>query len=169
MLHVIMRLKISLFYIGIILIIAGSIWAGILLYETNKNTSDFLLDSSEADSTSIKLNGNGIGFYLISSESYQNNILAKVIDSHGNFLDIRKITNKVTVDYFRFEHNDQVTLELTNLSDKPVQLSTTIGDTRVSEIMLPAILIFTGAMILIFSGFKKLRNYITEHPDENNS
>ena len=164
-----MRLKISLFYIGILLIIAGSIWAGILLYATNKNTSNFLLENSEAGSLSMKVKGNGIGFYLISSESYQNNVLAKVIDSHGNFLDIRKITNKVTVDYFHFEHDDQVTLEITNLSDKPVQLSTTIGDTRVQEITLPAILIFMGAMILIFSGYKKLRNYITEHPDENKS
>lgn len=164
-----MRLKISLFYIGILLIIAGSIWAGILLYATNKNTSNFLLENSEAGSLSMKVKGNGIGFYLISSESYQNNVLAKVIDSHGNFLDIRKITNKVTVDYFHFEHDDQVTLEITNLSDKPVQLSTTIGDTRVQEITLPAILIFMGVMILIFSGYKKLRNYITEHPDENKS
>jgi len=164
-----MRLKISLFYIGILSIAIGSIWAGILLNEANKSTSNFQLDNSEVNSLTMKVMGNGIGYYLISSESYQNNILAKVIDSHGNFLDIRKITNKVTVDYFRFEHNDQVTLELTNLSDKPVQLSTTLGDTRVSEIMMPAILIFAGALILVFSGFKKLRNYITEHPDENNS
>jgi len=164
-----MRLPISLFHIGIILIISGSIWAGVILSEANKSIDSFQLGNSEVGTTSLKVEGNGIGFYLISSESYQNNILAKVIDSHGNFLDIRKITNKVTVDYFHFEHNDQVTLELTNLSEKPVQLSITIGDTRVSEITLPAILIFVGAMILIFSGFKKLRNYITEQPDENKS
>jgi hypothetical protein len=164
-----MRLKISLFYIGIILIITGSIWAGILLNGANKSSSSFQLENSETNSLSMKVIGNGIGYYLISSDNYQNNILAKVIDSHGNFLDIRKITNKVTVDYFRFEHNDQVTLEITNLSDKPVHLSITLGDTRVSEIMVPAILIFGGALILVFSGFKKLRNYITEHPDENNS
>jgi hypothetical protein len=164
-----MRLPISLFYIGIILIIAGSVWAGVILSETNKSVDSFHLGNSDVGTTSLKVEGNGIGFYLISSESYQNNILAKVIDSHGNFLDIRKITNKVTVDYFHFEHDDQVTLEVTNLSDKPVQLSATIGDTRVQEITFPAILIFTGAMILIFSGYKKLRNYITEHPDENKS
>lgn len=164
-----MRLKISLFHIGILSIIVGSIWAGILLNEANKSTSNFQLENSGVGSLSIKVNGNGIGYYLISSDRYQNDIIAKVIDSHGNFLDIRKITNKVTVDYFRFEHNDQVTLELTNISDKPVQLSTTLGDTMVSEIMLPAILIFSGALIVVFSGFKKLRNYITEHPDENNS
>jgi hypothetical protein len=116
-----MRLKISLFYIGILLILAGSTWAGILLYESNKNTDNFLLKNLESGSLSIQVKGNGIGFYLISSESYQNNILAKVIDSQGNFLDIRKVTNKETVDYFHFEHNDQVTLEITNLSEKPVQ------------------------------------------------
>ena len=164
-----MKFQISLFYIGILLIIVGSIWAGIILSEANKNVGNFHLENSDTDTLPMKVDGNGIGFYLITSESYQNNILAKVVDSHGNFLDIRKITNKVTVDYFRFEHSDQVTLEITNLSDKPVQLSTTIGDTRVQEIMYPAISIFLGAMILVFSGYKKLRNYITEHPDENNS
>jgi hypothetical protein len=154
---------------GIFLITVGSVGAGIILSEADKNSDKFLLEKSDSGSTSIKVEGDGIGFYLISSESYQNNIIAKVVDSHGNFLDIRKITNKVTVDYFHFEHDDQVTLEVTNLSDKPVQLSATIGDTRVQEITFPAILIFTGAMILIFSGYKKLRNYITEHPDENKS
>lgn len=147
----------------------GSIGAGIILSEANKSLDNFLLDKSDSGSTSIKVEGKGIGFYIISSGSYQNSILAKVVDSHGNFLDIRKITNKVTVDYFHFEHDDQVTLELTNLSDKPVQVSTTLGDTQVQEITIPAILIFSGAMILVFSGYKKLRNYITEHPDENKS
>jgi len=164
-----MKFQISLFYIGILSIITGSIGAGIILSESNKSTASFLLDSQDANSVPVKVNGNGIGFYLISSESYQNNILAKVIDSHGNFLDIRKVTNKVTVDYFHFEHDDQVTLELTNLSDKPVTLQATIGDTRVQEITFPAALVFAGALILVFSGYRKLKNYITEQPDENKS
>ncbi|MGI0062366.1 MAG: hypothetical protein ACREBA_07935 [Nitrosotalea sp.] len=164
-----MRFQISLFYVGILLIITGSIGAGIILSEADKNTTSFLLDGFGTNNIPVKVNGDGIGFYLISSESYQNNILAKAIGSHGNFLDIRKITNKITVDYFHFEHNDQVTLELTNLSDKPVQLSTTIGDTRVQEITFPAALIFIGALILVFSGYRKLKNYITEQPDENKS
>jgi hypothetical protein len=158
-----------LFYIGILLIITGSIGAGIILSGTNKNTGSFLLDGYDTNSISVKVKGSGIGFYIISSESYQNNILAKVIDLHGNSLDIRKITNKITVDYFHFEHDDQVTLELTNLSDKPVKLSCVIGDTRIQEITMPAIMIFSGALILVFSGYKKLRDYITEQPDENKS
>lgn len=164
-----MKFQISLFYVGILLIITGSIGAGIILSESNKSTASFLLDSQDANNVPVKVKGDGIGFYLITSESYQNNILAKVADSHGNFLDIRKITNKVTVDYFHFEHDDQVTLELTNLSDKPVKLAVTIGDTRIQEITFPAALVFAGALILVFSGYKKLRNYITEQPDENKS
>ena len=164
-----MRFQISLFYVGILLIITGSIGAGIILSEANKSTTSFSLYSLDANSVPVKVKGDGIGFYLISSSSYQNNILAKVVDSHGNFLDIRKITNKVTVDYFHFSHNDQVTLEMTNLSDKPVKITATIGDTRVQEIMFPAILIFGGALVLVFSGYRKLKNYITEQPDENNS
>jgi len=164
-----MKLQISLFYVGILLIITGSIGAGIVLFESNKSTASFLLDNQDANNVPVKVKGEGIGFYLITSESYQNNILAKVVDSHGNFLDIRKITNKVTVDYFHFEHDEQVTLELTNLSDKPVKLAVTIGDTRVQEITFPAALVFTGALILVFSGYMKLKNYITEQPDENKS
>lgn len=162
-----MKLQISLFYVGILLIITGSIGAGIILSEANKSTTSFSLYSLDVNSVPVKVKGDGIGFYLISSTSYQNNILAKVVDSHGNFLDIRKITNKVTVDYFHFEHDDQVTLELTNLSDKPVKLAVTIGDTKIQEITFPAVSIFAGALILIFSGYRKLRNYITEQPDEN--
>jgi hypothetical protein len=164
-----MRFHISLFNIGILLVISGSIWGGIVLSEANKDSSNFFLENSYFGSVPIKIEGDGIGFYLISSESYQNNILAKIVDSHRNILDIRKITNKVTVDYFHFKHSDQVTLEVTNLSDKPVQLTVTIGDTRVQEITYPAILIFTGAIILLFSGYKKLKHYIIEHPDENKS
>lgn len=164
-----MRFQISLFYVGILLIITGSIGAGIILSMASKSTDSFVLDGSDTKSISLKVKDSGIGFYMISSESYQNNILAKVIDLHGNSLDIRKITNKITVDYFHFEHDDQVTLELTNLSDKPVKLSSTIGDTRIQEITLPAVIIFAGALILVFSGYKKLKDYITEHPDENKS
>jgi len=164
-----MKLQISLFYVGILLIITGSIGAGIILSEANKSTTSFSLYSLDINSIPVKVKGDGIGFYLISSTSYQNNILAKVVDSHGNFLDIRKITNKVTVDYFHFEHDDQVTLELTNLSDKPVKLAVTIGDTKIQEITFPAVSIFAGALILVFSGYRKLRNYITEQPDENKS
>ena len=164
-----MKLQISLFYVGILLIITGSIGAGVILSEANKSTTSFSLYSLDVNSVPVKVKGDGIGFYLISSTSYQNNILAKVVDSHGNFLDIRKITNKVTVDYFHFEHDDQVTLELTNLSDKPVKLAVTIGDTKIQEITFPAVSIFAGALILVFSGYRKLRNYITEQPDENKS
>ncbi len=164
-----MRFQISLFYVGILSIITGSIGAGIILSESSKNTNSFLLENHEANSIPVKIKGYGIGYYFISSDNYQNNILANVIDQHGNSLDIRKITNKVTVDYFHFSHGDQVTLEVTNLSDKPVKITATIGDTRVQEIMFPAALIFAGALILVFSGYRRLKNYITEQPDENKS
>lgn len=164
-----MRFVISLFYIGTLLIITGSIGAAIILSGTSKNSDSFVLDNSYVKSIPVQVKGSGIGFYLISSDGYQNNILAKVVDVHGNSLDIRKITNKITIDYFHFDHDEQVTLELTNLSDKPVKVSSTIGDTRVEEITMPAAMIFTGALILVFSGYKKLRDYITEQPDENKS
>ncbi len=163
------KFQITIFRLGIFLIIIGSAWSAVIFSQTSKETADFSLDNSNSGTMAIKLKESGIGFYFISSESYKNNILAKIIDPHGNLLDIRKITNKVTIDYFRFEHVDQVTLEITNLSDTPVKLSATLGDTKINEITPPTVLIFSGAVILVVIGYNKLKNYITAHPDEKRS
>lgn len=152
-----MRFQIFPFKLGIVLLVIGSIWIGIAYSESNKEVGNFSLESSDSGKLPIKVDKSGIGFYLISSNNYENKILAKVVDSHGNFLDIRKITNKVTVNYFRFEHTNEATLEVTNLSDEPVKLSITIGDTKFQELSVPALMIFFGSSLLVFAGYRRLR------------
>ena len=152
-----MRFQIFPFKLGITLLVIGSIWIGISYSESNQVSSNFSLESSDSGKLPIKVEGSGIGFYLISSGNYENKVLAKVVDSHGNFLDIRKITNKVTVNYFRFEHTNEATLEVTNLSDEPVQLSVTLGDTKFQELSAPALMIFFGSGLLVFAGYRRLR------------
>jgi len=164
-----MRL-ISSFKIGLSLVIVGSIWVAILFSMSAKNSDSFLLDKSESASVSLDLLGPGLGFYIISMDSYSGNVLiAKILDSHGNYYDVKKITNKVTVNYFKFDQPGKFTLEVTNISDKPVQLTAELGDARVQEITTPAILIFIGAIMLVFAGYKKLKSYITAQPDEKSS
>ena len=73
-----MKFRFSLFYIGILLIILGSVVAGIILFEASKNSNNFRLDNFDVVTLPMRVEGKGIGFYLISSESYQNNILARL-------------------------------------------------------------------------------------------
>ena len=164
-----MRL-VSFFNIGLTLTVIGSMWIGILLFEVTKNSNSFLLDKSNSASVSLDLLGPGLGFYIVSMDNYSGNVLiAKILDSHGNYYDVKKITNKVTVNYFKFDQPGKFTLEVTNISDKPVQLTTELGNTRVQEITTPAILILIGAIMLVLAGYKKLRSYITAQPDEKSS
>ena len=164
----VMRL-VSCFKIGITLVIIGSIWIGILFSGAAKNSDIFLLDKSDSASVSLNLHGPGLGFYVVSIDGYGGKVIAKIGDSHGNYYDMKKITNKVTVNYFQFDHTGQFILEITNVSDKPVQLTAELGDTRVQEITLPSILTLLGSILLVFSGYRRLRNYITAQPDENSS
>ncbi len=164
-----MHIRLTLFRIGIGLVVLGSVWIALMFSNADKSFVDSFLGVSESSTTSVKLNGDGIGFYSVSSNSYQNNLVAKVIDSNGNYLDIKKITNKITVNYFRFDHSNEITLEVTNLSQNPVQISTVIGDTKAYENTVPAILLFIGCCVLMVSGYRRLQHYITAQPDENNS
>ncbi|TLX95218.1 MAG: hypothetical protein E6K91_03595 [Thaumarchaeota archaeon] len=164
-----MRL-VSYFKIGLVLVMVGSIWIGILFSMTAKNSNSFLLDKSESESISLNLHGPGLGFYVISINGYSENaLIAKVLDSHGNYYDVKKITNKVTVNYFQFDQTGKFILEVTNISDKPLRLTAELGDTKVHEITIPSVIVLMGAILLTFSGYRKLRNYITAQPDEKSS
>src|SRR3989454_9015488 len=164
-----MRL-VSFFNIGLTLTVIGSIWIGILFFEVTKNSNRFLLDKSNSASVSLDLLGPGLGFYIISMDSYSVNVLiAKILDSHGNYYDVKKITNKVTVNYFQFDQTGKFILEVTNISDKPLRLTAELGDTKVHEITIPSVIVLMGAILLTFSGYRKLRNYITAQPDEKSS
>jgi hypothetical protein len=155
----------TVFRIALIAIAIGSIWIGIVFSHTVKDLKDFSLDKSDSVSMPLVFYGVGIGFYEISSNQYNNSILAKVLDSNGNYLDMKIITNKETVNYFIFQHTGKFTLELTNLSANPVQLTVEFGDTKYQEFLIPSLMIFTGACLLMFVGYRRLKSYITAQPE----
>lgn len=159
--------RLSVFRIGIILVVIGSIWTGLVFSSTIKESKDVILDRLDSSRISVDLNGNGLGFYVISTNSYNNVLLAKILDSQGNYMEMKRITNKLTVNYFKFDKTGEVTLEVTNFADKPIELTTEIGDTKFQDFVIPAIIVFIGTCLLVFSGYKKLRTYITAQPDEN--
>ncbi len=155
----------TVFRVAMIVVAIGSIWIGIVFSHAIKDHEKFNVDRLDSVSMPLVLYGNGIGFYEIYSNQYDNSILAKILDSNGNYLDMRTITNKETVNYFVFEHTDRFTLELTNLSTNPVQLTVEFGDTKYQELFIPSLMIFIGVCVLIFAGYRRLRGYITAQPE----
>lgn len=155
----------TLFRVALIVIAIGSVWIGIVFSYTIKDLKNFNIDKLDSVSMPLLLYGDGIGFYEISSNQYNNSILVKILDSNGNYLDLKTITNKETVNYFVFEHTGKFTLELTNLSSNPVQLTVEFGDTRYQEFLIPSLMIFVGACLLMFTGYRRLRSYITAQPE----
>ena len=162
-----MRLPLSVFRMGIILVLVGAVWTGIVFSGTIKESKNVILDRLDSAKTSVDLDGKGLGFYVISSNSYDNVLLAKILDSQGNYIEMKRITNKLTVNYFQFDKTGEYTLEITNFSDKPVELTTEVGDTSFQNFFIPAFIVFFGTIFLVFAGYKKLQNYITAQPDEN--
>jgi hypothetical protein len=162
-----MAIPLSVFRIGVILVLIGAVWTGIVFSGTIKESKNIILDRLDSSRMSVDLNGNGLGFYIISSNTYDNILLAKILDSQGNYIDMKRITNKLTVNYFQFDRTGEFTLELTNFADKPVELTTEIGDTGFQNFVIPAIITFLGTVFLVIAGYKKLHSYVTAQPDEN--
>lgn len=155
----------TIFRVALIAIAIGSIWIGMVFSYAIKDSENFNLDKLDSANMPLVLYGNGIGFYEISSNQYNNSILVKILDSNGNYLNMRTITNKETVNYFAFQHTGKFTLELTNLSANSVQLTVEFGDTKYQEFLIPSLMIFIGACLLMFTGYVRLRNYITAQPE----
>ncbi|MDE1766219.1 MAG: hypothetical protein KGI27_08115 [Thaumarchaeota archaeon] len=157
--------RLTVFRIGLIAAAMGSIWIGVVFSASAKNLESFNIDKTDSESMVLSLHGGGIGFYEIYSNQYNNSILVKVLDSHGNYLGMKTITNKETVNYFVFDHTGEYTLELTNLSSNPVQLAVEFGDTRYQEFGIPASMVLVGACLLLLAGYVRLKNYITAQPE----
>ncbi|HSD05421.1 MAG TPA: hypothetical protein VLB45_06705 [Nitrosopumilaceae archaeon] len=158
----------SSFRIGIVLIIVASIWILIVFSGSEKISSITNLESKESTNLDLDLTKNGIGFYTITIPHYSKHVLfVQILDSNGNVIADKKIATKMTVNYFEFSHGGRYTMEITNVSDEPVEIQALFGNTNASELLIPVFVSFFGAGFIIFSGYKKLSNHNTAQPEEN--
>jgi len=155
----------TIFRIALALTAVGSIWTGAVFASSAKTSQEMDIDKGASGSVQVILQGKGIGFYQVLSDQYDNLVLVKVVDGHGNYLSSRTITNKETVNYFLFNQPGQYTLEMTNLSQNPVHLTIGFGDTRYQDFGISSSMILVGACLLVLAGYMKLRGYITAHPE----
>ena len=159
--------RLSLFKVGFILSIIGIIGVGFIFSESEKISQSFRLDSEQVTSFDLKLQNQGIGFYKVSIPDLSNSVFIQVLDSDGNIIADKKIETKMAVNFFDFEYAGIYTIKITNLSDHAISVDVEFGDTNVSQVKNPGIVLFCGIMLMIISSYVKLKNYKIAQPDEN--
>ena len=159
--------KPSLFKIGLILSIIGVVFVGYGFYEGEKISQTFLLDTKQTESLDLRLQDSGIGFYKISIPNLGDSVFIQIVDSRHTVLADKKIETKTAVNYFDFENSDVYTIKVTNLSDHQISVQIEFGDTNLSQIRYPGIVLYVGVILLMISGYRRLKNYKIAQPDEN--
>jgi hypothetical protein len=162
--------KITSFRIGMLMMIIGSIWVAFAFSSAEKVSQDLNIDAKESASIDLDLKNKGLGFYKITIPNYSKEIiLVKISDPQGNTMDLKRIGTKMSVNYFEFSYTGKYTLEITNLSENAIQIMAEFGNTKSVEFTFPSIIAFIGACLMVWSGYKRLQNYSTAHPEENKS
>jgi hypothetical protein len=162
--------KLPSFRIGLSLIIIGSIWVALAFSTAEKTSQDMNIDTKESSSIDLDLNNKGLGYYKITIPNYsKETILVKVLDPQENTMDLKRIGTKMSVNYFEFSYTGKYTLEITNLSENSIQIEVELGNTKSTDFTFPSFIALIGACLIVWSGYKRLRNYSTAHPEENKS
>ena len=159
--------KLSLFKIGLILSVIGVVFVGYGFSEGEKISQTFLLDTEQTESLDLRLQDSGIGFYKISVPDLGDSVFIQIVDSQHNVLADKKIETKTAVNYFNFENSNVYTLKVTNLSDHQISVQIEFGDINLSQIRYPGIVFYVGVILLMISGYSRLKNYKIAQPDEN--
>ncbi|MBI3638983.1 MAG: hypothetical protein HY223_01570 [Thaumarchaeota archaeon] len=162
--------KLTPFRIGLSLMIIGSIWVALVFSTAEKTSQDLSIGIKENVNVDLDLKGKGLGFYKITIPNYsKETVLVKVLGPQGNVMDLKRIETKMSVNYFEFSYTGKYALEITNLSENPIQIKAEFGNTKSVEFTFPSFIALIGACFIVWSGYKRLRNYSTAHPEENKS
>ena len=159
--------KLSLFRVGLIIAIIGVVWIGFAFSEGEKIFKVFSLNEEQRVTMNIQLQAFGIGYYKISIPEYsQNTLFVQILDPNENIITDKKIETKMSVNYFEITENGQYLLKITNISENPIKLEVELGDSNSSKMIYPGVILVAGIMLMIISGYRRLRNYSIAQPDE---
>ena len=161
-------MKISLFKLGLILIIGGCIWISFIFNESEKIQDMQILSQSSSMELTLETSGNEIGFYKIFMPQFNGDeIFVQIRDNNGNVIQEEKIQTKMSVGYFELSKDGLYSIKATNISKTHIDLQLEFGNTS-SQKMIPAgLLVLGGAITMIIMSYLKLKNYSIAQPDEN--
>ena len=160
-------MKVSLFKIGLILVIAGSVWISVIFGETEKNFEQIILKQNTSFEIKSDFSGSDIGYYKVFMPEFNGEeMFVQILDVGDNVIEEYKIQTKMSVGYFDYNQNGKYSIKITNISDNVVNIQIELGDTN-SKKMIPAgILILVGAITLVIMSYFKIKNYNMAQPDE---
>lgn len=161
-------MKISLFKIGLGLVIIGIIWISLIFNEAEKVHDSTLLEKSNSFEIVSEFTGKDIGYFRIYMPNFSGEeIFVQVLDTNENVIQEEKIQTKLSVGYFDFSKDGEFTIKITNISKSEINLQVEFGNTD-SQKMVPAgMMILIGSIVIIMMSYVRLKNYNIEQPDEN--
>ena len=161
-------MRFSLFKISILLIIIGASGTGIIFSESDKTEQFMTLKQIESYELSLYFEAGDIGYQkIIIPEFNGQGVFFRIVDENYDTISKGIVETKMSIKYFDVKESGIYTMILTNLAQEKMNYEIEIGSTDATRIMIPAGIMFTGGLLLLFTSFMKLKNYRTEHPDEN--
>ena len=161
-------MKLSLFKIGIGLIILGTIWLYVVFSQGERTWDNFYLKPSDSREIDMYFEGADIAYYKIfMSEFSSDGVFVQIMDQNRNIISDGVIATKMSVGYFDFEKSETYAIKITNLSNQQIELEVEFGETNGREMVIPGVITLAGGVMMVVSLYIKLRDYRIEQPDEN--
>ena len=161
-------IKFSLFKVGLIMVVVASIWMWMVFSNGENISYSSKLDTRETRNYDFYLTNSGLGFYTVTIPNYSKGIVfIQILDPYQNLIAEKKIETKMAVNYFKFSQSGKYLVEITNISNGPLEIQIRVGNTEMYQLLVPAIIACIGVALIAFSGYKKLRDQSTAQPEEN--
>lgn len=161
-------MKISPLKIGLILVIIGMIWTGLIFDETEKKHDSIILKESSSFETKSEFSGADIGYFKIYMPEFSGEeVFVQALDTKDNVIKEQKVQTKMSVGYFDFDQDGEHTIKITNIAENPINLQIEFGNTNSQKMLPSGIMILVGAVVIMIVSYFKIKNYSIEQPEEN--
>jgi len=161
-------MRLTLFKISILLIIIGASGTGIIFSEAERTLQSMLLKQIESDEISQYFEAGDIAYHKISIPEFEGQgVFYRIVNEDYDTISKGIAETKMSIRYFDVKESGAYTIILTNLAQEKMNYEVEIGSTNAIMISMPAGVMFVGGLLLLFTSYMKLKNYRTEHPDEN--
>ncbi|MFB5630442.1 MAG: hypothetical protein ACE5RN_02525 [Nitrosopumilaceae archaeon] len=153
--------------IGIILITIGVFWMWIIFSDGIIESGLISIDSQKSITFELPLVGQGIAFYEIHIENYnQHPLFVQILDSNDNIIAEQKIHTILSENFFDYSDSGKYVIRITNFSEQNIQFSIKYGDTKLEQLLIPEIITFIGSCILTYAIFLKMIHYSIAQPKD---
>ena len=163
-----MKMKISPFKIGLVLVIVGMVWTAFIFDETEKKYDSIILKQSNSFETKSEFFGADIGYFkLYMPEFNGEEIFVQILDPKDNVIQEQMVQTKMSVAYFDFIEDGTYTIKITNIANNSIDIQIEFGNTNSNKMYPSGILILVGAIVMMIISYLKIKNYNIEQPEEN--